>query len=76
MGYNNSTLILHRQLHLLQRQQHLQAHNAEAVQQLDQKQQMQQLRLHEKLMQQQIKQGQHVSHVAMLTEDLKAEPYQ
>ncbi|KAI9909738.1 hypothetical protein PsorP6_010214 [Peronosclerospora sorghi] len=76
MGYSNSTLIRQRQLHLLQQQQHLQAHNAEAVQQLDQQQQMQQLRLHEKLMQQQMQQGQHVSHVAMLTEDLKAEPYQ
>ncbi|KAI9909109.1 hypothetical protein PsorP6_014685 [Peronosclerospora sorghi] len=76
MGYINSTLILQRQLHLLQQQQHLQAHNAEAVQQLDQQQQMQQLRLHEKLRQQQIQQGQHVSHVAILTEILKAEPYQ
>uniref|UniRef100_M4B9L5 Uncharacterized protein n=1 Tax=Hyaloperonospora arabidopsidis (strain Emoy2) TaxID=559515 RepID=M4B9L5_HYAAE len=76
MGYNNSALMRQRQLQLLQQQQHMQAHNAEAVQQLDQQQQMQQMRLHEKLMQQQLQQGQHVSHVAMLTEDLKAEPYQ
>ncbi|KAI9895606.1 hypothetical protein PsorP6_018656 [Peronosclerospora sorghi] len=61
MGYSYSTLIRQRQLHLLQQQQHLQANNAEAVQQ-----QMQQLRLHEKLMQQQMQQGQHVGHVAML----------
>ncbi|OWZ23010.1 Myb-like DNA-binding protein [Phytophthora megakarya] len=78
MGYNNSALMRQRQLQLLQQQQHLQAHNAEAAQQLDQQQQMQQMRLHEKLMQQQaqMQQGQHISHVAMLTEDLKAEPYQ
>ncbi|KAG7375755.1 hypothetical protein PHYPSEUDO_015345 [Phytophthora pseudosyringae] len=77
MGYNNPALMRQRQLQLLQQQQHLQAHNAEAVQQLDQQQQMQQLRLHEKMMQQQqLQQGQHISHVAMLTEDLKAEPYQ
>ncbi|KAG3146179.1 hypothetical protein PI126_g13420 [Phytophthora idaei] len=77
MGYNNSALMRQRQMQLLQQQQHLQqAHNAEAVQQLDQQQQMQQMRLHEKMMQQQMQQGQHVSHVAMLTEDLKAEPYQ
>ncbi|KAI9919434.1 hypothetical protein PsorP6_017486 [Peronosclerospora sorghi] len=31
MGYSNSTLIRQRQLHLLQQQQHLQAHNAEAA---------------------------------------------
>ncbi|TDH73818.1 hypothetical protein CCR75_008366 [Bremia lactucae] len=77
MGYHNSAIMRQRQLQLLQQQQHLQAHNnAEAVQQLDQQQQMQQMRLHEKMMQQQIQQGQHVSHVAMLTEDLKTEPYQ
>ncbi|KAI9994278.1 hypothetical protein PInf_010880 [Phytophthora infestans] len=76
MGYNNSALMRQRQMQLLQQQQHLQAHNAEAVQQLDQQQQMQQMRLHEKMMQQQMQQGQHISHVAMLTEDLKAEPYQ
>ncbi|GMF65249.1 unnamed protein product [Phytophthora lilii] len=78
MGYNNPALMRQRQLQLLQQQQHLQAHNAEAVQQLDQQQQMQQMRLHEKLMQQQaqMQQGHHISHVAMLTEDLKAEPYQ
>ncbi|GMF44675.1 unnamed protein product [Phytophthora fragariaefolia] len=78
MGYNNPALMRQRQLQLLQQQQHLQAHNAEAVQQLDQQQQMQQMRLHEKLMQQQaeMQQGQHISHVAMLTDDLKAEPYQ
>ncbi|ETN01253.1 hypothetical protein PPTG_17387 [Phytophthora nicotianae INRA-310] len=76
MGYNNSALMRQRQMQLLQQQQHLQAHNAEAVQQLDQQQQMQQMRLHEKIMQQQMQQGQHISHVAMLTEDPKAEPYQ
>ncbi|KAI9911923.1 hypothetical protein PsorP6_008698 [Peronosclerospora sorghi] len=38
MGYSNSTLIRQPQLHLLQQQQHLQEHNAEAVQQLDQQQ--------------------------------------
>ncbi|RMX64635.1 hypothetical protein DD238_006679 [Peronospora effusa] len=76
MGYSNSSLMRQRQLQLLQQQQHLQAHNAEAVQQLDQQQQIQQMRLHEKLLQQQMQQGQHASHVAMLTEDLKAEPYQ
>ncbi|KAL4162555.1 hypothetical protein PRNP1_003091 [Phytophthora ramorum] len=78
IGYNNSALMRQRQMQLLQQQQHLQAHNAEAVQQLDQQQQMQQMRLHEKLLQQQaqMQQGQHISHVAMLTEDLKAEPYQ
>ncbi|KAK1939057.1 Transcriptional activator Myb [Phytophthora citrophthora] len=76
MGYNNPALMRQRQLQLLQQQQHLQAHNAEAVQQLDQQQQLQQMRLHEKMMQQQMQQGQHISHVAMLTEDLKAEPYQ
>ncbi|KAI9918351.1 hypothetical protein PsorP6_012250 [Peronosclerospora sorghi] len=38
MGYSNSTLIRQRQLHLLQQQQQLRAHNAEAVQQLDQQQ--------------------------------------
>ncbi|CAH0520365.1 unnamed protein product [Peronospora belbahrii] len=76
MGYSNSALMRQRQLQLLQQQQHLQAHNTEAVHQLDQQQQMQQMRLHEKLIQQQMQQGLHVSHVAMLTEDLKAEPYQ
>ncbi|KAE9089967.1 hypothetical protein PF010_g18780 [Phytophthora fragariae] len=78
MGYNNPVAMRQRQLQLLQQQQHLQAHNTEAVQQLDQQQQMQQMRLHEKLMQQQaqMQQGQHISHVAMLSEDLKAEPYQ
>lgn len=73
---NNPALMRQRQLQLLQQQQHLQAHNSEAVQQLEQQQQMQQMRLHEKLMQQQMQQGQSMSHVAMLTEDLKAEPYQ
>ncbi|KAG1707024.1 hypothetical protein DVH05_026221 [Phytophthora capsici] len=78
MGYNNPALMRQRQLQLLQQQQHLQAHNVEAAQQLDQQQQLQQMRLHEKMMQQQMQQGQHISHVAMLTgtEDLKAEPYQ
>ncbi|KAG7397940.1 hypothetical protein PHYBOEH_011939 [Phytophthora boehmeriae] len=79
MGFaNNPALMRQRQLQLLQQQQHLQQHNSEAVQQLDQQQQMQQMRLHEKLMQQQaqLHGGQHISHVAMLSEDLKSEPYQ
>ncbi|CEG41723.1 myb-like dna-binding [Plasmopara halstedii] len=76
MDYHNSALMRQRQLQLLQQQQHLQVHNnAEAVQQLDQQQHMQQMRLHEKMLQQ-MQQGRHISHVAMLTEDLKVESYQ